>query len=1379
MKNKEVQETLRQVGIRLIEEPPLLSSEPMSSPEAAVRVLGEWLSEMDRELFCVINMNSNLTPINMNVVSMGALNATYVNPRETMKSAILSNAAYMMLIHNHPSGSLIPSKDDIKTTDQIQSAASLMGIPVLDHIIVGKHQEFFSLRENNTFSFKNDIQYASDISKLQWTQQVMERSEYGGQGQETKESKLDTIMKSLEEGVEKIFTSEQYHVYLDTMSKFHNYSFNNTLLIALQRPDATLVAGYQTWQKKFQRHVKRGEKGIKIIAPVPVKEKREIEKVDEETQEIVIGEDGQPETEVVERILPRFRVTTVFDVSQTDGEPLPTIEAKELEGDVIIYEDFMKGLEELSPVPFQFMEIEGGAKGYYSKKYIAIQKGMSNAQTMKTAVHETAHAILHDRDIMEENGLTKDRMTKEVEAESVAYVVCNRFGLDTSDYSFSYIAGWSTDKEMSELRNSMDTIRYTSSQLISDMVDKLQEIQKNHEVQKGEDEKVINAGGVIVKFSAEFNSEWEVIRITNMSRDDVGKLIYDMAALDMEKWDGDYITYLEQHGAEITLIDSSMSSNGLDPEYYDFEFTVDANPSVIEGRRLTDEKDLFLQTDNYYMVYQYDHTEGDWGYKFMGLDIIKNMGLAVDGKDYRMVYRDNLNENESLDELYARFNLEQPEGFEGHSLSVSDVIVIRRNEEMKAYFVDDVGFSELPDFIRQREEIINMTLDQAAKQNDADTSLDSRKLNIDCKNAIEQTIKENYDGTHLNPNGAFAVIENFGVERVSFVLANTLHQRFKDGRFSDRNKQWGASIKIPENIRQGVDLNKDYIVNSHSAVLNGFIDLVRHEIAARRIEEILGKKRVDFAGKAKGYATEIDMNNHSDIDEAEVTITADTKEFEAEGHEGTWHTVDEREYAGEKFFLMEHDEYGSDVAGIIVSEQGQLVAEDLWNGYDAGALEAISEYLQEKGISVEGLMPEHEPDELAYKIDDNYFAIHTTEGGYDYTFYDEKYRKLDGGVYDDDTLPITKVIQNLLEEEGLSIEYANVIDYEELQMAVENVEKEHMQQIKKERNEQSLNGMDREEIEETVLSHAQAVLEEMGLGDEVELLAAKVYGSRSREGLYRENSDLDVVLSYRGNIREDSLFNSLNEAGLTIAGMKVDINPIAEERITLAEYIKESDAYLDQQEIKKLAVDLDNFSYDYDFYEYKDNVENREEQVEKIIENISNNDIEGFKEWLATVSEESDIDSEIITARSLLTRLENIEKNHMVIKEPEQNTITFYVAECMEFPSLGESHENLTLDEALKIYESIPAERMSAIKGIGFDLQDGSDYEGKYGLMYYGRVERENVEMIQHYKENHAIQNALDKLEKYCETSADKTVEKQQETNRKKKQKSIHQGLHR
>ena len=603
MMNKEVQDSLKQVGIRMVEEPPLLSSEPMNNPEAAVRVLGEWLSEMDRELFCVVNLNTNLTPINMNVVSMGTLNTVYVNPRETMKSAILSNAAYLMLIHNHPSGSLNPSKEDITITDRIQNTAVVMGIPVLDHIIVGRNQEFFSLRENNIFSFVNDIQYTSELSKLQWTKQMSaaERSSYGNRGSE-EESKLDTIMKSLEKGVEKIFTSDQYHIYLDTMAKFHNYSFNNTLLIAMQRPDATLVAGYQTWQKKFQRHVKRGEKGIKIIAPAPVKEKREVEKVDEETQEIIIGLDGQPETEVVERILPRFRVTTVFDVSQTDGEPLPTLETRELDGDVIIYDDFVKGLEELSPVPFQFIEIESGAKGYYSnsEKYIAIQSNMSQAQTMKTAVHETAHAILHDRDIMEENGITKDRMTKEVEAESVAYVVCNHFGLDTSDYSFSYIASWSSGKEMSELRSSMDTIKTTSSQFISDITDRLQELRKDRKLEKENDDKVINS---------------------------------------------------------------------------------DADPVVTEWRKAIDERTIFARTDDFYAIYQYDHTDGDWGYEFMGLDFVENMGLSVDGQDYRIMYIGTLDQTETLDTLFQKFNIDKPEDFEGHSMSTSDVIIIKRTEK--------------------------------------------------------------------------------------------------------------------------------------------------------------------------------------------------------------------------------------------------------------------------------------------------------------------------------------------------------------------------------------------------------------------------------------------------------------------------------------------------------------------------------------------------------------------------------------------------------------------------------------------------------------------------------------------------------------------------
>ena len=617
MKNKEVQDSLKQVGIRLVEEPPLLSPEPMNNPEAAVRVLGKWLSEMDRELFCVVNLNTNLTPINMNVVSIGALNVAYVHPRETMKSAILSNSAYLMLVHNHL-GSLNPSKEDVEITDRIQSAASLMGIPVLDHIIVGRNQEFFSLRENNVFSFENDISYTSEQSKLQWTQQmgIAEQSDYRIKGKEAVESKLDTIMKALEEGVEKVFTSEQYQMYLQTMAKFHNYSFNNTLLIAMQRPDATLLAGYQTWQKKFHRHVKRGEKGIKIIAPVPVKEKRQVEKIDEETQEIVIGIDGQPETETVERILPRFRVTTVFDVSQTEGEPLPSLEVNELAGDVLIYEDFMKGLEEISPVPFQFQEIDSGAKGYYSnaEKLVAIQTSMSQAQTMKTAVHEMTHAIFHDRDVMEENGITKDRITKEVEAESVAYVVCNHFGLDTSDYSFNYVAGWSSGKEISELRSSMDTIRLTSSQLIADITEKLLELQKTRELEND-----------------------------------------------------------------------------------------------IKTEELAEESSFFSNTENSYAIYQYSQTHDEMGYQYMSLDFIEKMGMSVKGQDYQMMYQGVLEVQDTLEDLYIKFNIDRPEGFKGHSMSTSDVVILKRDGEMKAYYVNDIGFRELPEFIEQRAEVLRET----------------------------------------------------------------------------------------------------------------------------------------------------------------------------------------------------------------------------------------------------------------------------------------------------------------------------------------------------------------------------------------------------------------------------------------------------------------------------------------------------------------------------------------------------------------------------------------------------------------------------------------------------------------------------------------------
>ena len=283
-----------------------------------------------------------------------------------------------------------------------------------------------------------------------------------------RDERMKEITDRLQAGLEELFNSEKYAEYLRVMSQFHHYSFNNTVLIAMQKPDATLVAGYHAWEKKFNRHVMKGEKGIQIIAPAPVKEKQEQEKIDPNTGEIVMRADGQPETEEVTIVIPRFKVSTVFDLSQTDGDPLPELGPGELTANVENYELFMNAIRSVAPVPIRFDDISSGAKGYYDNiaKEIVIQSGMSEMQTMKTAVHETAHAILHDRDIMQEQGIQKDQMTKEVEAESVAFVSLAHFELDTSDYSFPYIAGWSSGRDTKELKSSLDTIRKTSSEII-------------------------------------------------------------------------------------------------------------------------------------------------------------------------------------------------------------------------------------------------------------------------------------------------------------------------------------------------------------------------------------------------------------------------------------------------------------------------------------------------------------------------------------------------------------------------------------------------------------------------------------------------------------------------------------------------------------------------------------------------------------------------------------------------------------------------------------------------------------------------------------------------------------------------------------------------
>lgn len=303
------------------------------------------------------------------------------------------------------------------------------------------------------------------------------------------------ITDKLEQGIKELFESERFKEYLRTMSKFYNYSFNNTLLIAMQKPDATLVAGYTSWKKNFDRHVKKDEKSIKILAPAPYKAQIEMEKIDPHTQKPVLDADGKPVTETVEVMRPAFKVVSVFDVSQTDGKELPDIMVDQLTGDVDRYEDFWRVLKEVSPVPVGLEKIEGGAHGYYHvvDKRIAIDEGMSEMQTIKTLIHEIAHAKLHavnpDEKATPEN--QKDRHTKEVEAESVAYTVCQRYGIETSDYSFGYIAGWSSDKDTKELKSSLETIRSTSAEMIESIDAKLKALVTSREQAVEQAEKVV------------------------------------------------------------------------------------------------------------------------------------------------------------------------------------------------------------------------------------------------------------------------------------------------------------------------------------------------------------------------------------------------------------------------------------------------------------------------------------------------------------------------------------------------------------------------------------------------------------------------------------------------------------------------------------------------------------------------------------------------------------------------------------------------------------------------------------------------------------------------------------------------------------------------
>jgi DNA repair protein RadC/antirestriction protein ArdC len=443
----------------------------LSSPSIAAGYMHSVIDQVhDKESLVVAFLNTKNRVIDYEQVSIGTINSSLTHPREVFRNAILNKAVSVLLCHNHPSGDLTPSPEDLAVTKSLKEAGEMLGIPVVDHIIITglNRQDVYSFRAQGVLEAYGHYQTESTLAE--------KKPAY-----DSKDKALDEITARLEEGIKEIFSSGKYADYLKVMSRFHRYSLNNTLLIAMQNPEASLVAGYHAWQKKFERHVCKGEQAIRIIAPAPEKRLVQKEKLDPVSQQPILDKDGQPIMEETEINVPRFKVVPVFDVSQTEGKELPSL-SKALDRPVQAYELLFDALKSASPVPIAFENMKATKDGYYhlKDKRIALRKGMSESQTLASAVHEIAHAKLHDRDPQARGAQAgekgKDPRTQEVEAESIAYAVCQYYGIETGENSFGYVAGWSGDKELSELKASLKTIRDTASDLIDSIDAKMLEL---------------------------------------------------------------------------------------------------------------------------------------------------------------------------------------------------------------------------------------------------------------------------------------------------------------------------------------------------------------------------------------------------------------------------------------------------------------------------------------------------------------------------------------------------------------------------------------------------------------------------------------------------------------------------------------------------------------------------------------------------------------------------------------------------------------------------------------------------------------------------------------------------------------------------------------
>ena len=1165
----------------------------------------------------------------------------------------------------------------------------------------------------------------------------------------TEKQRVQELTDKLEQGLQDLFNSDSYRNYLSTMSKFHNYSFNNTLLIAMQKPDATLVAGFKAWHKNFDRHVKKGEKGIRILAPAPYKIKEERDKIDPVTQELLLDKDGNPQKEEVEITIPAFRAVSVFDVAQTDGKPIPELAAKELLSDVEGYQDMIRAVEAISPVPIELEEIAGDSKGYYDReaKRIAVQENMSESQTLKTMIHEVVHSKLHSKEVEQDEQMKKDRNTKEVEAESIAYTVCQHFGIDTSDYSFGYIAGWSSGRDTKELRSSMDTIRRTASELITGIEEQLQELQRNREVSQEQtkesilliqntdlsefslldvygmdrpelmqvlsemtdDDKLsiqaylesrgawtteignqdsreygeyhldvryntdtdelidmkerkavydkamepINADDVVVKFASIFESEWEVLKITNMLRDDIGKMLKDMASLDEKEWDGNYLSYMEKQGAEITLLASSSKElNGNMPDFWDYEYDFDAG--------LTDAEELSVIQQAEHIINRLEHGQP---------------AFSDDERNLIVNYAYKLSNVEKTRELAEHIYAQEVDGNQDVALAMVDA-----QAEIDALPDSMVGISEMQEYGYTWNEMLPLTQERALELFDHDLPV-----------YLLHT-----DGSETTVSDRKQIIEHdgmCGIEKENWQNERKLLMMQEELSESDSNRE--AQLLYGNTDKYGIYQLKD----------NPELDKLRFE----------GTESLKRMGITKDNFDAVLPENYK------LVYLGELSELQGQTQSETLEAIYTKFNIDHPADYKAHSLSVSDI--VVLHENGENSAHFV----DSFGFTELPKFM----LTLEGKENEIET-ELAVHIADRYILMHECDGGYDYSILNEQYHLLDGGVYDNPDITIQRamdmVIADLKEprfsavtEQYYRDEYlqgevyagseVEIVDYEELSEKAEQVEQAELEARQAEFRENnpdvvadfrakteelfhSLDGQSAEDIEKTVYAYVQSQIDEYGL--DVKIVDVVVAGSRCR-GMEQKNSDLDVVVEYTGSTREDDLFNMLHEDSIYIAGIRVDINPITEGRTgTLETYLPEVEIYLQEK------------------------------------------------------AQQQQVNTQFVTQELEQETVEHTELAKEPVIEPETVHMTFTVAECGEFHNMGEYHEGIeTIEEAIQIYQAIDPSRMNGIPSIGVNMhiEGTEEWEDEQADILSGKcIDVDYLNYTPELRDTPKVQDALKKL---------------------------------